>query len=119
MPRVLIVDDDHAMRRVLFEVLSEKYECNTASTAEEALQFLQVESYDVIVTDLAMPGLDGMSLMKRVQLRDEDTPVIMISGRGSELLADQVMALGAFAYLSKPFDLNELEQTLDRALANT
>ena len=117
MPRILIVDDDHAMRRVLFEVLSEKYECNTASTAEEALQFLQIESYDVIVTDLAMPGLDGMSLMKRVQLRDEDTPVILISGKGSGPLADQVMALGAFAYLSKPFDLSKLEAILERAIA--
>src|SRR6185436_4421906 len=119
MPTILIVDDDDAIRGILFEVLSEKYECHTASRAEEALQYLEVENYDAIVTDLAMPGLDGVSLLKRVQMRDRDTPVILISGKGGGQLADQLIALGAFAYLGKPFDLEELEQVIEQAVEKT
>jgi DNA-binding NtrC family response regulator len=119
MPTILIVDDDDALRGILFEVLSETYTCHTASSAEEASQYLEVETYDAILTDMAMPGLDGASLLKRVQLRDLNTPVIIISGQGSGPLSDQLLALCAFAYLSKPFDLNELEQVIERALAKS
>jgi DNA-binding NtrC family response regulator len=116
MPTILIVDDDDALRGILFEVLSEKYECHTASRAEEALQYLEVEHYDAILTDLAMPGLDGISLLKHVHQRNSETPVILISGRGAEQDADQLIGMGAFAYLSKPFDLNELEQVIESAV---
>jgi DNA-binding NtrC family response regulator len=119
MPTILIVDDDDAVRGILFDLLSEKYECHTASRAEEALQYLEVENYDAILTDVAMPGLDGVSLLKWVQLREPKTPVIIISGRGSQQLADQIMALGAFAYLSKPFDLAELEHSIEQAIGTT
>ena len=119
MPTILIVDDDDAVRGILFEALSEKYLCHTASRAEEALQYLEIENYDVILTDVAMPGLDGVSLLKQVQTRDASTPVILISGRGSGQLAEQLMTLGAFAYLSKPFDLDELEQVIERAITQT
>jgi DNA-binding NtrC family response regulator len=119
MPTILIVDDDDAVRGILFETLSEKYLCHTASRAEEALQYLEIENYDVILTDVAMPGLDGISLLKQVQLRDASTPVILISGKGSGQLAEQLMTLGAFAYLSKPFHLDELEQVIERAITKT
>jgi len=115
MATILIVDDDDALRGILFEVLSENYTCHTASTAEEAWQYLEVETYDAIVTDIAMPGLDGVGLLKRTQLLDLKTPVIIISGKGGTL-ADQLLALGAFAYLGKPFDLNDLEQVIERAI---
>src|SRR2546430_12053835 len=84
MPIILIVDDDAVIRGMLYELFSEKYECHTASTAEEAFQYLEVESYDAILTDIAMPGLTGIELLKRVQLRDSETPVILISGKGNE-----------------------------------
>jgi DNA-binding NtrC family response regulator len=116
MPTILIVDDDDAVREILFEALSEKYLCHTASRAEEALQYLEIENYDAILTDVAMPGLDGVSLLKQVQLRDKRLPVILISGKGSGKLAEQLINLGAFAYLSKPFDLDELEQVIERAI---
>jgi len=118
MATILIVDDDDALRGILFEVLSENHTCHTASTAEEAWQYLEVETYDAIVTDIAMPGLDGVGLLKRTQLLDLKTPVIIISGKGGTL-ADQLLALGAFAYLSKPFDLNDLEQVIERAIMKT
>jgi DNA-binding NtrC family response regulator len=117
MPTLLIVDDDAAIRGMLYDLLREQYECNTASSAEEAFQFLEVEHYDAIITDIAMPGLTGVELLKRVQLRDENTPVILISGKGNEQDPKSLIALGAFAYLSKPFDLAEIEQVVERAVA--
>jgi DNA-binding NtrC family response regulator len=116
MPTLLIVDDDAAIRGMLYELLSEKYECHTASTADEAFQYLEVELYDAIITDIAMPGLTGVELLKRVQLRDEETPVILISGKGGEQDSESLLALGAFAYITKPFKLDEIEEVVERAL---
>jgi DNA-binding NtrC family response regulator len=116
MPTLLIVDDDAAIRGMLYELLSEKYECHTASTVDEAFQYLEVEHYDAIITDIAMPSLTGVELLKRVQLRDEETPVILISGKGSEQDRESLLALGAFAYITKPFKLDEIEEVVERAL---
>jgi DNA-binding NtrC family response regulator len=119
MPTILIVDDDAAIRGMLYDLLSEKYECNTASMAEEALQYLEVEKYDAIVTDLAMPGLTGIELLKRVQQTDLETPVILISGKGSEHDPEDLIELGAFAYVTKPFNLDEIEEVVERAVGQT
>ncbi len=116
MPTLLIVDDDAAIRGVLYDLFSDRYECHTASMAEEAFQYLEVEHYDAVLTDIAMPGLTGVELLKRVQLRDEDTPVILISGKGSEQDSKSLLALGAFAYVTKPFNLDEIERVVERAL---
>src|SRR5260370_27072252 len=116
MPTILIVDDDATIRGILYDLLSENYECNTASMAEEAFQYLEVEEYDVILTDIAMPGLTGVELLKRVQLRDSETPVILISGKGSEEDSDALIDLGAFAYITKPFDFDEIEAVVQRAI---
>jgi DNA-binding NtrC family response regulator len=117
MPTLLIVDDDAAIRGILYDLFSDRYECHTASMAEEAFQYLEVEHYDAIITDIAMPGLTGVELLKRVQLRDESTPVILISGKGSEQDPESLLALGAFAYVTKPFNLSEIEETIERAVA--
>ena len=117
MPTLLIVDDDAKIRGMLYDLLSNRYECNTASMADEAFQYLEVERYDAIITDIAMPGLTGIELLKRVQLRDEDTPVILISGKGSEQDSKSLLALGAFAYVTKPFNLDEIERVVERAVA--
>jgi len=116
MPIILIVDDDAVIRGMLYELFSEKYECHTASTAEEAFQYLEVENYDAILTDIAMPGLTGIELLKRVQLRDSETPVILISGKGNEQDPQQLVDLGAFAYVSKPFKLIEIEEVVAQAV---
>ena len=117
MATLLIVDDDAAIRGILYDLLSDSYECHTASMAEEAFQYLEVEHYDAIITDIAMPGLTGVELLKRVQLRDESTPVILISGKGNEQDPKSLLALGAFAYVTKPFNLAEIEQVVERAVA--
>ncbi len=117
MPTLLIVDDDATVRGMLYDLFSDRYECNTASSADEAFQFMEVEHYDAIITDIAMPGITGVELLKRVQLRDEATPVILISGKGSEHDNQSLLALGAFAYVTKPFSLDEIEQVVERAVA--
>jgi DNA-binding NtrC family response regulator len=119
MVTILIVDDDAVIRGLLFDLLSEQYECNTASTAEEALTFLEFENYDVVVTDIAMPGLDGIDLLKRVQQKNPKTPVILISGKGNEHDADSFIEMGAFAYVTKPFKLDQIEEVIWRAVAST
>ena len=119
IPTILIVDDDAAVRGILYDLLSEKYDCNTASMAEEALQYLEVEKYDAILTDLAMPGLTGVELLKRVQQTDLETPVILISGRGAEQDPEDLIELGAFAYVTKPFNLDEIEEVVERAVGQT
>ncbi|HJZ82422.1 MAG TPA: response regulator [Pyrinomonadaceae bacterium] len=116
MPNVLIVDDDDAVRAILLELLSEKYQCHTASTAEEAFQFLEIEKYDAVLTDIAMPGTTGVGLMKRIQLKDLDTRVIIISGKDGEEDPDALKQLGAFAFVRKPFRLEEIEDLVARAL---
>jgi len=116
MPTILIVDDDAAIRGILFDVLSEKYDCNTASTAEQALQYLEIENYDAVLTDIAMPGLTGLELLKRVQLKDLDTPVILISGKDNEDEPETLINLGAFAYIKKPFELDEVERIVERVV---
>lgn len=117
MPTILIVDDDAAIREVLLDLFSEIYQCHTASSAEEAFQYLEIEEYDVVITDISMPGLTGVELLKRVQLKDLETPVILVSGKGSEEDSDLLLSLGAYAYLTKPFRLEEIEQLVERALA--
>ena len=119
MANILIVDDDDAVRGILLDLLSERYDCNTASTAEEAFQYLEIENYDAVLTDIAMPGLTGVELIKRLQLKDLDTPVILISSRNDEQDSEALMRLGAFAYLHKPFSVDEIEYIVDRAVGTT
>jgi len=116
MPTLLIVDDDDAIRGMLFDLLSDRYECNTASMAEEALQYIEVEQYDAILTDISMPGLTGVELLQKIQENNSATPVILISGKGSEQDPQALMDLGAFAYVTKPFNLDEIEAVVERAV---
>jgi DNA-binding response OmpR family regulator len=119
MPTILIVDDDDAIRGILYDTLSDKYDCNTASMAEEALQYIEVETYDAILTDIAMPGLTGLELLERVRANQSGTPVILISGKGSEQDPQALIDLGAFAYVTKPFNLDEIEEVVARAISQT
>lgn len=118
MANILIVDDDDAVRGILLDLLSDEYECNTASTAEEAFQYLEIQSYDAVLTDIAMPGVTGLELLKRIQLKDLETPVIFISGKNGEQDPEDLIKLGAFAYVRKPFSLDEIEHLVARAVGD-
>ena len=115
MPKVLIVDDDETIRDTLYELLSENYLCQTAETAEKAFARLAADTYDVVLTDISMPGLSGLELLGHVRQRFPDTPVIIISGIGDEEHAQGLIKLGAFEFLLKPFSLDVVEKCVKRA----
>jgi two-component system response regulator PilR (NtrC family) len=116
MSRILIVDDDETIRDTLYELLSEEYFCQTAETAEKAFARLEAEGYDVVLTDISMPGIGGVELLGHVRQRFADTPVIVISGVDDREHAQSLIKLGAFDFLLKPFTLENVETTVKRAV---
>ena len=116
MPRVLVVDDDESIRDTPYELLSERYLCQTAETAEKAFSRLQADSYDVVLTDISMPGLSGLELLGQVRQKFPDTPVIIISGISDQEHAQGLIKLGAFDFLLKPFKLEVVEKSVSRAI---
>jgi DNA-binding NtrC family response regulator len=117
MPTLLIVDDDNLVRDTLHELLSAANECHTADRAEQALAYLDVETYDAVLTDISMPELSGRELLKYIQAEHPATPVIVISGESSEADAQELIEAGAFAYFAKPFKLEDIEEAVERAIA--
>jgi two-component system response regulator PilR (NtrC family) len=116
MPKVLVVDDDDTIRDTLYDLLSEEYLCQTAETAEKAFARLEADSYDVLLTDISMPGLSGLELLGHVRQKFPNTPVIIISGIGDQEYAQGLIKLGAFDFLLKPFSLEVVEKTVKRAV---
>ena len=116
MGTLLIVDDDSLIRDTLHELFSETHECHTADRAEQALAYLDLETYDVVLTDIGMPELSGRELLRQIQAKHPATPVIVISGLSHEADARLLMDLGAFAYFAKPFKLEDIEQAVERAI---
>lgn len=114
--RLLVVDDDPIIRGTLQQFFSNEYDCDTADRAEQALEFLDYREYDAIITDISMPGVGGLHILKRIQARELKTPVIVISGNSDEF-RDLFMEMGAFAYFTKPFRLLELELAVSQAIA--
>jgi two-component system response regulator PilR (NtrC family) len=116
MPRILVVDDDETIRDALYELLSEEYLCQTAETAEKAFARLETDDYDVVLTDISMPGLSGLELLGQVRQRFPNTPVIIISGISDQEHAQGLIKIGAFDFLLKPFKLEVVEKSVKRAL---
>ncbi len=116
MAAILVVDDDAAIRDTLYELLSEEHLCHVAETAERALSWLAKDVYDVVLTDISMPGLSGIELLSHVRQNRPHTPVIIISGIQDQEHAKGLIALGAFHYLLKPFRLEDVEQSVARAV---
>ena len=116
MLKILVVDDDDTIRDTLYELLSEEYLCQTAETAEKAFARLEADSYDVVLTDISMPGLSGLELLGHIRQKFPDTPVIMISGIGDQDHAQGLIKLGAFDFLLKPFSLDVVEKSVQRAV---
>ncbi len=118
MATLLIVDDDTLIRDTLHEFLSRKHECHTADRAEQALSYLEVEKYDAVITDVAMPGMTGREILMYVQNQHPTTPVIVISGKPDGADGKSLLEMGAFAYITKPFQLDEIEASVELAIAH-
>jgi nitrogen regulation protein NR(I) len=114
--RVLVADDELNMRRVLEAILRrEGYDVVTAANGIEALGGMNANVHTVI-TDLKMPGLDGMALLKKLSVDYPDVPVVMITAHGSVENAVEAVKLGAFDYLEKPFEQEQIRQVVAKAI---
>ena len=115
-PRILIVDDEVEITEILADLLSEEYECLRAASAEEALVRLQEGEFQLVISDITMPGMSGLDMIPHVKELSPDTVVVMISGMQTVESAIGALRLGAFDYLMKPFDLRQVEAVVKRAL---
>jgi len=114
--RILIVDDEEGLRDIFAECLGDRYSCATASDAQEALRRLSAEPFSLVITDVNMPGLSGVELLRKIRERFEDVAVIMVSGIDRTQRVLDAVRLGAYDYLLKPCDLGVLELSVERAL---
>ncbi len=113
MKRLLIVDDEETLTFSLYQTfIKAPIECEvvTASSGEEALERFEERVFDVIITDIAMPGMSGLELLAVVKQRQPTTGVVVITAYGSEEKQEKALELGADRYLEKPFDIRELKQ---------
>jgi len=112
---VLIVDDDKELRETLREVLSdEAAEVEIASNGKEAIEELRKRSYDVVVTDIKMPEMDGIQLLDKIKKLSPQTYVIIITGYASLETAIEAIRKGAYDYITKPFHLEEIKIAIKR-----
>lgn len=114
---VLIVDDDEALLRSLSRLLRLRgYEPKTATSAAAAIELIQSERFDVVLSDIAMPGMDGIQLLRRLRDTDLVVPVILITGEPAVSTAVDAVEYGAFRYLTKPVANDDLVATVEKAV---
>lgn len=114
--RILIVDDSATVRRMFAKCLEDRYECYEAESVSDALIFLKQNDFALVLTDIIMPGMSGIELLRKIIETYPDTAVIVVSGVDRPQRALDAVRLGAFDYLIKPCDLDVLELTVERAL---
>src|SRR5688572_15010446 len=114
--RLLIVDDEEKVRSLFAQCLSERYSCETAANAKEARQWLQRAPFALVLTDMQMPGIGGVELLRKINELYRDVAVIIVSGVDRTQRVIDAVRMGAYDYLLKPCDLDVLELCVERAL---
>ncbi|MEK6284684.1 MAG: HD domain-containing phosphohydrolase [Acidobacteriota bacterium] len=114
--KVLIIDDEPNVLSVLNSLLGATHHCKTATSAVEAMEYLKETTYDLVLSDIVMPGMSGLELLAEITRHSRDTVVILISGNLNIQSAIEAMRRGAFDYVTKPFDLSDVESAVARAL---
>ncbi len=115
--KILIVDDEEGMRRLLSRILvKEGYETFAASNGEEALRAIGQDHYDLVMTDIKMPGMGGLELLSELRAYDPRLPIIVITAYGTVESAVQALRAGAYDYITKPFEGDEIRLTVAKAL---
>ncbi len=113
---ILVVDDDPAMRHLLSVILTDHgWEARAVSTAQDALREIEARDYDLVLTDVRMPGMDGLALLAAIQRLRPELTVIVMSAYGAQEAALEAMKAGAYDYLSKPFRKDEVVLVLRKA----
>lgn len=117
--KLLIVDDEIVVQQSCVDIFSEKsdsYDIVTVSSGEEALSTLEKESFDIILTDIKMPGLPGLKLLSTLSSKYPDTAIIVITGYATVKTAVEAMKLGAMDFLPKPFTPDEIYTIVENAV---
>src|SRR5260221_3797491 len=114
--RILIVDDEESVLNLFAAYLGETYSCETAANAQEALDILSRDPFALVITDMQMPGLSGIELLRKITEHYEDTAVIIVSGIARTQRVMDAIRVGASDYLIKPCDLDVLTISVERAL---
>ncbi|HXG93015.1 MAG TPA: HD domain-containing phosphohydrolase [Blastocatellia bacterium] len=117
-PVVLVIDDDDDTRELMRAVLSGDYDCDEARDGKQALEKISANRYSVILADLMMPNLDGYTVICEVAAQAPTTPVIVVTGLSDSQSAIKAMRMGAFDYIIKPFDPDQLDLTVKRAISH-
>ncbi|MDO9067015.1 MAG: sigma-54 dependent transcriptional regulator, partial [Deltaproteobacteria bacterium] len=115
--RILVVDDELSMREFLSILLErEGYDVSVADNAEEALRLMELSLFDLVLSDVQMPGLSGIELLSRIKKLSPETGVLMITAFSAAEQAVEAMKLGAYDYIAKPFKIEEIKQLVINAL---
>ena len=114
--RILIVDDEESVRGLFATALADRYECHRAADAQEALSMLAEQEFALVISDVQMPGLSGVELLRKIVTEFSDVAVIMVSGIDRPQRVIDMLRIGAFDYLLKPCDLHALQLCVERAL---
>ena len=115
--RILVIDDEANMRRVLEIMLARGgHDVLTAENGLEALALLEKQGIDLIISDMRMPGMDGLALLQRLREKGSAVPVIVVTAHGTIDSAVEAMRNGAVDYLLRPFDIDALELSIARIL---
>jgi len=118
MGRILAVDDELDMLTLIKMIIEgySKHQVTTTNTPMEVAELLSKEQFDLIITDLKMPGMDGMELLDLAKKYDKDVLVLMVTAFGSLASAEEAVRKGAFDYISKPFRKEQLLLAIDKAM---
>jgi excisionase family DNA binding protein len=116
-PRILVVDDEDTVRAMIAQaLLNAQYDVDTAVDGVSALDRLRAGNYDLLITDLKMPGMDGLTVIREARRQDSDIPIIIITGASTEASAIEAINLGVCGYLTKPFRVNRSVSVAARAM---
>lgn len=117
-PRILVVDDESSIRDLLVKALAleERYDVDTSSDGRSALERLRLYPYDLLIADLKMPGIDGLSVIREAKRLKPDLPVIIITGYSTETAAIEAVNLGVSGYLTKPFRVPQVLNAAAKAI---
>ena len=119
MVRILLADDDPRIRSIVREYAqTEDWEFYDAADGNEAIRMLSSSPFDLVVLDVMMPGMKGIDVLQRVKAEHPDVRVILLTGQGKTRDGIEGMRHGAFAYLTKPLDLEELLRTISEAISS-
>jgi DNA-binding response OmpR family regulator len=115
--KILLIDDEEEFASTLAERLELRgYMARIAGDGESGISMIALETFDVVVLDLMMPGLSGLDTLRQLKIIDGKLPVILLTGHGSTKDGMKGMEMGAFDFLIKPLDINELTKKIDTAV---